>query len=99
MAFFLPSPPPPQHMVDAEKVVDTSWHEWFTRLWKAIYALYDMILAIQTTNTNITTGGFVPYFIPAGDTFIVPLYDQALFAMSIDVEGIIRVDGFLIQVD
>ncbi len=42
---------------------------------------------------------FVPYFIPADDEFIVPLYSQATFAMNIDVEGILNVEGYLIEVD
>lgn len=41
----------------------------------------------------------VPYFIAVGETFIVPLYRQALYAMDIDVEGFLVVDGFLIEVD
>lgn len=42
---------------------------------------------------------FVPYFIPAGDEFNVPLYFQATFSMTIDVEGILDVEGYLIEVD
>ena len=42
---------------------------------------------------------FVPYFIPADDEFIVPLYSQATLAMTIDVEGILDVEGYLIEVD
>jgi hypothetical protein len=41
----------------------------------------------------------VPYFIASGDTFSVPEFQQALFAMSIDCEGILAVDGYLIGVD
>lgn len=44
-------------------------------------------------------GSFVPVFIGADDTFTVPENDQALFAMTIDNEGIIDVEGFLIEVD
>ncbi len=43
--------------------------------------------------------GMVPYFIALGETFIVPLYKQALFAMNIDNEGILEIDGFLIEVN
>ncbi len=43
--------------------------------------------------------GFVPYFIPSGETFTVPLYSQALFTIPIDVEGILDVEGYLIEVD
>lgn len=46
-----------------------------------------------------SSGGMVPTFIAAGETFNVPQYRQALFAMTIDNEGIIDLDGFLIQVD
>lgn len=42
---------------------------------------------------------FVPYFIASGETFTVPLYDQALFSMNIDNEGILDIEGFLIEVD
>ncbi len=41
----------------------------------------------------------VPYFIPAGETFTVPLYKQALFSMNIDNEGTVDIEGFLIEVD
>ena len=43
--------------------------------------------------------GMVPYFIALTETFIVPLYKQALFAMNIDNEGILEVNGFLIEVN
>lgn len=41
----------------------------------------------------------LPYFIAGDDTFTVPIYKQALFNMTIDIEGTLVVDGFLIQVD
>jgi hypothetical protein len=44
-------------------------------------------------------GPIVPYHIGINETFLVPLYKQALFSMNIDNEGIIEVDGFLIEVD
>lgn len=43
--------------------------------------------------------GMVPYFIAAGEIFVIPIYKQALFAMTIDMEGMIDVEGFLIEVD
>lgn len=43
--------------------------------------------------------GMVPYFIAMGETFTVPEFKQALFAMNIDNEGTLEVDGFLIEVD
>lgn len=51
--------------------------------------------------TNGTGGeeSFVPYYIAPTETFIVPIYKQALFGMNIDNEGILEVDGFLIEVD
>jgi hypothetical protein len=41
----------------------------------------------------------VPYFIASGDTYTVPLFIQALWAMTIDNQGSLVVLGFLIQVD
>jgi hypothetical protein len=43
--------------------------------------------------------GMVPYFIASDETFTVPEFKQALFSMNIDNEGILEVDGFLIEVD
>lgn len=40
----------------------------------------------------------VPYFIASDETYTVPLYKQALFAMPIDVAGFLIVDGFLTEV-
>lgn len=41
----------------------------------------------------------VPYFIPEGSTYTVPVYSQALSAMNIDVEGTLDVEGYLIEVN
>lgn len=43
-------------------------------------------------------GGMVPYFIASGETYTVPIYKQAPFAMVIDNAGTLVVDGFLILV-
>jgi hypothetical protein len=43
--------------------------------------------------------GMVPTFIAAGETFMVPANRQALFTMAIDNEGILDVEGFLVEVD
>lgn len=47
------------------------------------------------TTTDVT----VPTYIALNDTFSVAVYKQALFEMTIDVEGILDVTGFLVQVD
>lgn len=44
-------------------------------------------------------GPMVPYHILPAEIFTVPLYKQALFAMNILNEGMLVVDGFLIEVD
>jgi len=44
-------------------------------------------------------GGMVPYLIPDGETFTVPINKQGLFTMIIDVQGLLVVDGFLIHVN
>lgn len=49
--------------------------------------------------TIVATSGGVPYFIPESDTFSVPEFIQSLFAMTIDCEGTLAVDGYLIGVD
>jgi len=43
--------------------------------------------------------GMVPYFIALSDVFNIPEFKQALFSMNIDNEGILEVDGFLIEVN
>ena len=43
--------------------------------------------------------GMVPYYIAPSQIFNIPIYKQALFAMNIDNEGILEIDGFLIEVD
>lgn len=43
--------------------------------------------------------GMVPYYIAPTESFNIPEYKQALFAMNIDNEGILEIDGFLIEVD
>jgi hypothetical protein len=42
---------------------------------------------------------FIPYFIGPTETFSIPINKQGLFSMNIDNEGILIVDGFLIEVD
>lgn len=44
---------------------------------------------------------FVPYLIQSGETFTVPEFKQALYAMNIEVDpgGSLVVDGYLIEVD
>lgn len=44
------------------------------------------------------SSAFVPYFIPTGNNFTVPDYDQALFRMPITVDGSITVAGYLLEV-
>lgn len=50
------------------------------------------------SSTGSSGSGMVPYFIASDETFTVPLYKQALFTMTIDNEGILEVDGFLLEV-
>lgn len=40
----------------------------------------------------------VPLFIAEGDEFVAPANQQTLFAMPIDVEGMLVIDGFLVEV-
>lgn len=54
---------------------------------------------LKGDGTWAPAAGAVPYFIPSGEEFIVQENYQALFAVTIDVEGILTVDGYLIGVD
>jgi len=40
-----------------------------------------------------------PTYIAPTETFVVPEFRQALYAMLIDNEGTLIVDGFLVEVD
>ena len=48
---------------------------------------------------NAASDGMVPYLIPTGQTFTVPVNKQALKAMAITVNGTLVVNGFLIEVN
>lgn len=52
------------------------------------------------TITISASGGFVPYYIPDNTTFVVPLYQQALFTLPIElgVGSSIDLDGALEEV-
>lgn len=45
------------------------------------------------------TDAFIPYFIGPTEIFTIPVNKQGLFTMNIDNEGILVIDGFLIEVD
>jgi hypothetical protein len=47
----------------------------------------------------VSGDGSVPYFIPSGQTFTIPIYRQALFETTIDCEGLIDCSGLLIMVN
>lgn len=44
-------------------------------------------------------GGFVPTYIGPTETFTVPENKQALYAVPIENDGVIVVDGALVEVD
>jgi hypothetical protein len=54
---------------------------------------------VRGLDGNDGANGMVPYFIASSEIFIIPLFKQALFAINIDNEGILEIDGFLIEVD
>lgn len=49
---------------------------------------------------TIVSGGFVPYEVPSGVTFVVPDQQQALFTLPIELLGtaILEVNGALVEV-
>jgi len=56
------------------------------------------LLGAGSSNAINQGGDIVPYYIPTGETFTVPLYKQALYTHSITVDGAIVVDGILLPV-
>jgi hypothetical protein len=62
-------------------------------------AAQTVMMVMGTASSDSESGGFVPVFIPSGETFTVPEDKQALFAMTIDNEGTLVVDGYLVQVN
>lgn len=51
------------------------------------------------TNIFGTSGGAVPTYLALGDTYTVAANTQALFAEAMDVQGVLVLDGTLVQVD
>lgn len=53
-------------------------------------------LSFSTATSN--SAAPMPYYVPAGESFIVPLNFQGLFAQPIEIDGVLEVDGALIEV-
>jgi hypothetical protein len=54
----------------------------------------------DSSDSAVVSGdGLVPYYIPVGETFTVPLYRQALFSEAIENDGALIVNGLLLGVD
>lgn len=79
-------------------------------LYQVINQLIDEVLRVEISGTSGSrsagpkgekgdAGPMTPYFIASDETFVVPEFDQSLFAMNIDNEGILEVNGFLIEVE
>lgn len=52
-------------------------------------------LSFQTIDPS---GALMPYFIPEGETYVVPTNRQGLFVLPITIEGTLEVTGVLVQV-
>ncbi len=61
------------------------------------------VLTTDGTNASwgatIISSSWVPFFNPPLTTFMVPPYQQALFTVPIDNEGILDIEGILVYVD
>ena len=44
------------------------------------------------------TAGMMPFFIPVGETYIIPENKQGLFALPIEIQGTLEVNGILVEV-
>jgi len=60
---------------------------------------YDLNWLLNGMGGGSGGSGMMPYLIPVGETFTVPINKQGLFALTIDVQGTLVVDGLVIQVD
>lgn len=59
----------------------------------------DAQAAIDALASSVSGASMVPTSIGSGETFLVPVDRQALFAMTIDVVGTLDVRGYLVEVD
>jgi hypothetical protein len=62
------------------------------------YALTWGLTGLEWTAIGSAADSTVPYRIPVGQSFTVNENRQALWAMPIDVEGTLEVNGILVQV-
>lgn len=53
----------------------------------------------DAATSTASAGEMVPYYIPTGETFTVPVYKQALFSEPISGPGLLVVEGMLIEVN
>ena len=58
-----------------------------------VYGNADSGFTIQGSGSAV-----VPYFIDEDDSFSVAEFNQALFHMPIEVDGVLTVDGYLVEV-
>jgi hypothetical protein len=56
---------------------------------------------VPSVPTTSASGGMVPYYIGATETFTIPQYKQGLYQMEIEIEvgGALVIDGLLVEVD
>jgi hypothetical protein len=60
--------------------------------------LASMNAAAASAAAAAAGGGLAPYEVPAGNTLVIPLNAQAVFALPITIDGTLQVDGALIGV-
>ena len=80
-------------LVSAGNGPSGGWH-WQLCSWELRAEVY-----LRAGDVPAPSSMFVPTFIAPADTFRVPAHSQALYAMTIDVEGSLDVEGYLIGVD
>mgnify|MGYP003345703204 CR=1 FL=1 len=73
--------------------------------WQPVYAAFEEGEGItfdtdaDTGVTTISANAGIPYYIPTGTTYTVPEYQQALYTLPIDCDGLLVVDGALVEVN
>lgn len=77
---------------DGSMSFDVEWAQWFRDL-------TDIATAVNSGGGGTgVVDAFVPYYIPLGQTWTVPVNKQALYRLPIMNDGTMLINGFLVEV-
>jgi hypothetical protein len=75
-------------LAGSDGTASPAWYRFFAALAESV-----------SDSSSVENGPMTPYFVAADETFVVPVNKQALFSMPIDSEGILDIEGYLLEVD